>query len=132
MKTIIQRTAALLGCLALCLGMLAGCAGSSGSSEATVSDDAQRFTAYYFDVFDTMTQVIAYCDSQAEFDQQMEALHNDLLTYHQLYDIIMITRASTTSRPSTTTPALPRSKWTRKSSTCWTWPSRCTTPPAAS
>ena len=87
MKTIIQRTAALLGCLALCLGMLAGCAGSSGSSEATVSDDAQRFTAYYFDVFDTMTQVIAYCDSQAEFDQQMEALHNDLLTYHQLYDI---------------------------------------------
>ena len=87
MKNILYRTAALAACLALCLSLLAGCAGTSGSASDTVSDDAQRFTAYYFDVFDTMTQVIAYCDSQAEFDQQMEALHNDLVTYHQLYDI---------------------------------------------
>ena len=86
MKTILQRTAALAACLALCFALLTGCAGS-GSSSGTVSDNAQRFTAYYFDVFDTMTQVIAYCDNQAEFDQQMEALHNDLVTYHQLYDI---------------------------------------------
>ena len=34
-----------------------------------------------------MTQVIAYCDSQAEFDRQAEALHADLVAYHQLYDI---------------------------------------------
>ena len=61
-----RRICAALACLALGLGLLAGCA---GQPKTTVSDNAQRFTAYYFDVFDTMTQVIAYCDSQAEFDR---------------------------------------------------------------
>lgn len=84
MKTIFQRFAALCAALTLSASLLAGCA---QSPKTTVSDNAQRFTTYFFDVFDTMTQVIAYCDSQAEFDQQMEALHDDLITYHQLYDI---------------------------------------------
>ena len=79
-----RRICAALACLALGLGLLAGCA---GQPKTTVSDNAQRFTAYDVDVFDTMTQVIAYCDSQAEFDRQMEALHADLVAYHQLYDI---------------------------------------------
>ena len=79
-----RRLFAVLASLALCLGLLAGC---SSQPKTTVSDSAQRFTAYYFDVFDTMTQAIAYCDSQAEFDEQMEALHDDLVTYHRLYDI---------------------------------------------
>ena len=79
-----KRLLVALACLGLCLGLLAGC---SSQPKTTVSDNAQRFTAYYFDVFDTMTQVIAYCDSQAEFDEQMDALHQDLVAYHQLYDI---------------------------------------------
>jgi thiamine biosynthesis lipoprotein len=41
----------------------------------------------YFDVFDTVTTIIAYCDSQDEFDTQMDALHKDLIAYNQLYDI---------------------------------------------
>ena len=52
-----RRICAALACLALGLGLLAGCA---GQPKTTVSDNAQRFTAYYFDVFVTMTQVIAY------------------------------------------------------------------------
>src|SRR5699024_2485280 len=84
-RPVTRRLCAALACLALCLGLLAGCA--SQPQSATVSDSVQRFTAYYFDVFDTMTQVIAYCDSQAEFDRQAEALHADLVAYHQLYDI---------------------------------------------
>ena len=79
-----KRLLVALACLGLCLGLLAGC---SSQPKTTVSDNAQRFTAYYFDVFDTMTQVIAYCDSQAEFDRQAEALHADLVAFHQLYDI---------------------------------------------
>ena len=80
----LKRALAAAVCLAFGLGLLAAC---SHTPKTTVSDNAQRFTAYYFDVFDTMTQVIAYCDNQAEFDRQMEALHADLVEYHRLYDI---------------------------------------------
>ena len=38
-------------------------------------------------MFDTVTQVIAYCDSEEEFTAQMDALHADLVEYNQLYDI---------------------------------------------
>lgn len=41
----------------------------------------------WFDVFDTVTTVIGYAESQEEWDRQMEALHADLVEYHQLYDI---------------------------------------------
>ena len=41
----------------------------------------------FYDVFDTVTQVIAYCDSEEEFTAQMNALHADLVEYNQLYDI---------------------------------------------
>ena len=82
--SLFRRGRAALACLLLAAGWLTGCA---DAPKTTVSDDAQRFTAYYFDVFDTMTQVIAYCDSQAEFDRQADALYADLRTYHQLYDI---------------------------------------------
>ena len=41
----------------------------------------------FYDVFDTVTQVIAYCDSEEEFTAQMDALHADLVEYNQLYDI---------------------------------------------
>ena len=34
-----------------------------------------------------MTQVIAYCESEEEFNTQMQALHQDLVAYNQLYDI---------------------------------------------
>ena len=38
-------------------------------------------------MFDTITTVIAYCDSEDEFNAQMDALHADLVAYNQLYDI---------------------------------------------
>ncbi len=41
----------------------------------------------FYDVFDTVTQVIAYCENEEEFTAQMEALHADLVSYNQLYDI---------------------------------------------
>ena len=31
--------------------------------------------------------MIAYCESEEEFNTQMDALHADLITYNQLYDI---------------------------------------------
>lgn len=77
MKKII---AVLLTCV-LCAGLLVGC----GKPQKT--PDAQRFSTVFYDVFDTVTTVIAYSDSQETFDAQMKALHDDLAEYHKLYDI---------------------------------------------
>ena len=81
----IRRFAAALLAGALSLGLLAGC-GASGSP-AGEAGKAQRYSTVFYDAFDTVTQVIAYCSSEKEFSAQMEALHADLLEYHQLYDI---------------------------------------------
>ena len=73
---------------ALCLSLLAGCGrtASSGASSST-ADGPQRYSTVFYDAFDTVTQVIAYCDSEEEFAAQMDALHANLLEYHKLYDI---------------------------------------------
>ena len=45
------------------------------------------YTTTWFDVFDTVSIVQGYARSQAEWDAQMDALHDDLVHYHQLFDI---------------------------------------------
>lgn len=82
-----KRFAALLLSAALVLGLLAGCGGAASSAASESTDGPQRYTTVFYDAFDTVTQVIAYCDSEEEFSEQMEALHEDLLAYHKLYDI---------------------------------------------
>ena len=85
-----KRFAAGATAAVLCAGLLAGCTGKNpaGSSDGTaVQEGPQRYSTIFYDAFDTVTQVIAYCDSEEEFTRQMDALHADLLEYHQLYDI---------------------------------------------
>ena len=77
-KTFARRFVCALLAGALCLALLAGC---KPKKELT------RYTTVFYDVFDTVTQVIAYCETPEEFDQQMQALHADLIAYNQLYDI---------------------------------------------
>lgn len=72
---------------ALCLSLLAGCGSAASSSASSTADGPQRYSTVFYDAFDTVTQVIAYCDSEEEFAAQMDALHADLLEYHKLYDI---------------------------------------------
>ena len=72
---------------ALSLSLLAGCGSTSGSTASSAADGPQRYSTVFYDVFDTVTQVIAYCDSEEEFTAQMDALHADLVEYNQLYDI---------------------------------------------
>ena len=59
------------------------------ASEITIftSGTTGQHIIIFYDVFDTVTQVIAYCDSEEEFTAQMDALHADLVEYNQLYDI---------------------------------------------
>ena len=67
-----------LGALALALLCLlpAGCAGGPKQYEAT-----------YWDLFDTVTVIKGYADSEADFTVRAQAIHDQLLEYHQLYDI---------------------------------------------
>ena len=78
MKNRITRMTAALLAAVLSLSLLAGC---KPKKELT------RYTTIFYDVFDTVTQVIAYCESEEEFNTQMQALHQDLIAYNQLYDI---------------------------------------------
>ncbi|MGN0707288.1 MAG: FAD:protein FMN transferase [Faecalibacterium sp.] len=80
----IKRLLAAALCPAL---MLAGCGGAASSASQNAAEAPQRYTTIFYDAFDTVTQVIAYCDSEEEFNAQMDALHQDLLAYHRLYDI---------------------------------------------
>lgn len=45
------------------------------------------YTSTWFDLFDTVAVVKGYATSQEEWDRQMDAMHADLLYYHQLFDI---------------------------------------------
>ena len=82
-----KKCTALLAAVRLCAGLLTGCGKNDAPSVSTAQGGAQRYSTIFYDAFDTVTQVIAYCDSEAEFQQQMEALHEDLLAYHERYDI---------------------------------------------
>ena len=82
-----KRVIALVLSLVMVLGLLAGCGSTSGSPASSAADGPQRYSTVFYDVFDTVTQVIAYCDSEEEFTAQMDALHADLVEYNQLYDI---------------------------------------------
>ena len=71
----LPRRACLLAAALLLAALLPGCSRQ------------QRYQATWFDVFDSVIRVTAYCDSDEEWQQQSEALHADLLRYHQLFDI---------------------------------------------
>ena len=82
-----KRIFSALLAAALSLSLLAGCGSTSGSTASSAADGPQRYSTVFYDVFDTVTQVIAYCESEEEFNTQMQALHQDLIAYNQLYDI---------------------------------------------
>ncbi|MCI2047387.1 MAG: FAD:protein FMN transferase [Faecalibacterium sp.] len=66
---------------AFAAGSLTGCSLPGKAAEP------QRYSTVFYDVFDTVTTVIAYCGSEEEFTRQTDALHADLLEYNNLYDI---------------------------------------------
>ncbi len=47
----------------------------------------EKFTAYYFDYFDTATTVVGYAKSKDEFDSVCEKIRTELEEYHRLYTI---------------------------------------------
>lgn len=73
-----KRIFTVLLSLLLLLPLLGGC----GAAE-----EAQRFVAYEYRYFDTVTQLIGYADSQAEFDAVAAQVFAMMEQYHEAFDI---------------------------------------------
>ncbi|GGG00106.1 FAD:protein FMN transferase [Paenibacillus aceti] len=63
--------------------MLAGCTAKADQQNVVYP----KFSDSFFDAFDTMTQVVAYTENEAQFDQYFAKIHERFLELHCLYDI---------------------------------------------
>ena len=54
---------------------------------AKTETQKKRYNASFLDVFDTVTNIVGFADSESEFEETVQALHEDLLHYHRLFDI---------------------------------------------
>ena len=70
----------LCAMMALCL-LLGGC------TSAPTGTTSKQYTATFLTLFDTVTTVVGFADSQEAFQEKAQAIHDDLLVYHQLFDI---------------------------------------------
>lgn len=60
--------------------LLSGCTQVPPPSE-------KQYTATFLTLFDTVTTIVGYAESEEEFRQQAQVIHDELLVYHQLFDI---------------------------------------------
>ena len=58
-----------------------------GSACKIKGKEPQKFEAEFIGLFDTLTQVMGYAETQEDFTATVQALKDDLEVYHQLYDI---------------------------------------------
>ena len=65
-------------CLFLCLCLLTGCAAPA---------QQKQYTATFLTLFDTVTTMLGRSDSKESFQETAQSLHDQLLEYHQLFDI---------------------------------------------
>lgn len=70
--------------LLLALLLLCGCTAAPAKTEETAS---KRYEATFLTLFDTVTTIVGYAEAEADFTATAQAIHDDLLEYHQLYDI---------------------------------------------
>lgn len=66
-------------CIIVCL-LLCGC-------EGFLLLPPKQYTATFIDLFDTVISIVGYAKSEEEFQAQAQKLHDELLIYHQLFDI---------------------------------------------
>ena len=67
----------LLSCMLLCCG----CSGNPGQTEL------KKYSASFLTLFDTVTVMTGYAESEEAFTETAQALHDELLYYHQMFDI---------------------------------------------
>ena len=67
--------------------MLTACLLTACAAPAETEAGPRQYQATFLDVFDTVTTVMGYAESEEDFSQTAQAAHDLLLEYHQLYDI---------------------------------------------
>lgn len=70
--------------LLLALALLCGCAAAPAKTEEPAP---KRYQATFLTLFDTVTTMVGYAETEADFTATAQGLHDALLEYHQLYDI---------------------------------------------
>ena len=86
MKRIALPLLALLLLLASC-GSPQGTVTAPPDEAPAVPEGLERYTASFLDVFDTMTNIGGYAESEAAFSEAVSGIHDELVEYHRLYDI---------------------------------------------
>ena len=69
-----------LGTLLLISLLLSGCAGQDAAAQ-------KQYNATFLTLFDTVTTIVGKAESEAAFTEKAQAVHDELLVYHQLFDI---------------------------------------------
>lgn len=75
-----KRTATLI----LLLVLLCGCTAAPAKPDDT---GLNRYEATFLTLFDTVTTIVGYAETEEAFTDTAQAFHDELLEYHQLYDI---------------------------------------------
>lgn len=65
----------------LCGIVLTGCSAGRGASQQ------KQYTATFLTLFDTVTSIVGRAESEEAFQATAQAIHDELLEYHQLFDI---------------------------------------------
>ena len=59
----------------------------SGCSAIKSEPQQKQYTATFLTLFDTVTTIVGYADSRESFEATAQNVHDELLIYHQLFDI---------------------------------------------
>ncbi|GAA0400402.1 FAD:protein FMN transferase [Paenibacillus motobuensis] len=82
MHRVVEKSKWWVGIILAAL-LLAGCTAKADQLEVVYP----KYSDSFFDAFDTMTQVVAYTESEEQFQQYVEQIHKRFLELHRLYDI---------------------------------------------
>ncbi|MBQ7001122.1 MAG: FAD:protein FMN transferase [Oscillospiraceae bacterium] len=69
----------IISLLVLAALLLSGCAGRQ--------TEKKQYQATFLTLFDTVTSIVGRADSEEAFRQTAQSIHDELLEYHQLFDI---------------------------------------------
>ncbi len=83
LKAVRHYAAAVCFALLICI-LLSACLSACGAGGG---QRLNRYSAQYFDLFDTVTVFTAYASDEEEFNRFAEEMHEEMVIYHRLSDI---------------------------------------------